>query len=149
MIFLHPSFCKVCSRRFFLGFGAEIRLWNCNFKCDYVRCTSPVPRCFFFFLSHLLFRVKNWLRRLWRCGAFSAFQIDDLGTFFHHHARRHGPTLSLCFLQLGPITKYNEYPGATTSCNHCHIRQCLINAPLVLCGFNFLEENLHGLYDFI
>jgi hypothetical protein len=99
-------------------------------------------------LSHLLFRVKNWLRRLWRC-AFSAFQSDDLGTFFHHHARRHGPTLSLCFLQLGPITKYNEYPGATTSCNHCHIRQCLINAPLVLCGFNFLEENLHGMYDFI
>jgi hypothetical protein len=41
---------------------------------------------------------KTWLRRPWRCGAFSAFQSDDSTAFFHHHARCHSPTL-LCFVQ--------------------------------------------------
>ena len=46
---------------------------------------------------------QTWLRRLWRCGAFSACQIDASTAIFHHHARRHSPTLLLCFSKLGQL----------------------------------------------
>jgi hypothetical protein len=61
-------------------------------------------------------------------------------------------TVQLCccvFLQSLANWSHREQPGAKTSCNHCHIRQCLISATVVSCTFNFLGERLRGMYDFI
>ena len=38
--------------------------------------------------NQLKTRRQTRLRRLWKCGAFRAFQNDDSTAFFHHHARR-------------------------------------------------------------
>jgi hypothetical protein len=54
-------------------------------------------------------------------------------------------TVQLCccvFLQSLANWSHREQPGAKTSCNHCHIRQCLISAAAVPCAFNFQEERL-------
>ena len=45
---------------------------------------------------------QTWLRRLWRCGAFSACQSDESTALFHHPARRHSPTLLCVFFKAWP-----------------------------------------------
>lgn len=71
-------------------------------------------------------------------------QRRRLGPVEVRRFQRHGPTL-LCFLKC-VANSHREYPGAKTSCNHYHIRQCLIRAAVVPCTFNFLKDYV-GCYN--
>ena len=51
---------------------------------------------------------KTWLRRLWRCNAFSVSEKIKSAFFYPFLARRRSPTLWLCSLQSSPSWSHRE-----------------------------------------